>query len=115
MPKTDITTTGLEESLVIAFSIAKFKKAINAHLQAITDSDDTQQWVIFSSFDPLKLKSIDRLHYPIRLHIESNKLIVKIVTKVHKMIHRGLFSHIQLDMNSMGLRPSFDYTLPRAG
>ena len=115
MPETDITTTGLEESLVIAFSIAKFKKAINARLQAITDGDDTQQWVVFSSFDPSKLKSIDRLHYPIRLHIENNKLIVKVVTKVHEMMHRGLFSHIQLDMNSMGLRPSFDYTQPGAG
>src|ERR1700679_3805391 len=95
---------GLEQNQVLPFSIANFKKAITDCLQALDDGDDTQLWIVFSDFDCSKLKYIDRLRYPIRLQLDDSKLIVKMVSPVHEIMHNGLMDIIQEEMGHMGLR-----------
>ena len=99
----------LEQIQVLPFSIANFKKAVTDRLQAFGDGDDTQLWIVFSDFDCLKLKYIDQLRYPIRLQLDDSKLIVKMVSPVHEMMHNGLMALIQQDMWRMGLQPNQDY------
>jgi hypothetical protein len=103
-----LPAAGLEHNEVLPFSIANFKKAVADHLRA-HDGDDTQLWIVFSGFDCAKLKYIDQLRYPIRLQVDDNKLIVKMVGLVHELMHRGLIAAIQRDMGRMGLWPNEDF------
>src|SRR6266581_4349931 len=92
---------GLEHNQELPFSIANFKKAVTDRLQALDGGDDTQLWIVFSDFDCSKLKYIDRLRYPIRLQLDDSKLIVKIVSPVHEMMHNILIGFIQEDRGRM--------------
>ena len=102
---------GLEQNQVLPFSTANFKKTVTDRLRAFDDGDDTQLWIIFSGFDCSKLKHIDQLRYPIRLQLDDSKLIVKMVGRVHEIMHNGLMSLIQEEMRRMGLQCCHNYIL----
>ena len=105
---------GLEDVEILPFnSAAKFKKAIAERLQAIEDSEkdgeSVREWMIFSDFDSSKLKLIDNLRYPIRLQLDGNTLVVKMVHPVHEVMHHLLLDFIKEDMRRMGLQSAYDY------
>jgi hypothetical protein len=107
---------GLEDIEILPFNnTAKFKKAIAERLQAIEDGEkdgeNVREWIVFSDFDSSKLKLIDQFQrrYPIRLQLDSNTLVVKMVHSVHEAMHGGLMRLMEEDMRSMGLRSSHDY------
>ena len=83
---------GLEEIEILPFEVTKFRKAITERLRAIDDGEDVQQWMVFSDFDSSKLKYIDQRRYPIRVQVDGNTLVIKIVHPVHEAMHRGLLA-----------------------
>src|SRR5271154_448186 len=100
---------GLEEIEILPFTAAKFRKAITERLRAIDDGKDAQQWMVFSNFDS-KLKYIDQRRYPIRVQVDGNTLVIKMVHPVHEAMHGDLLDLIKQEMWSMGLRAVHDYT-----
>jgi hypothetical protein len=88
---------GLEQIKELPFSLANFKKAVEKRLD-----DDDDEWIVFSDFDSSKLKSIDKLRYPVRLHIEGSKLIVKMVHKVHETMHCDLMDLVKMGVIAYG-------------
>jgi hypothetical protein len=95
---------GLEHIKELPFSVANFKKAIEKRLD-----DGDEEWIVFSDFDYSMLESIDKLRYPVRLHIEGNKLVVKMVHKVHEAMHCNLMDLVKMELGRMGLEISEDY------
>jgi hypothetical protein len=63
-------------------------------------------WIMFSDFYCSKLKYVDQLRYPIRLQLDDDKLIVKMVTAAHEAMHANLMNFIKEELGRMGLRPS---------
>ena len=100
---------GLEEIEILPFKVAKFRKAITERLRAIHDGEDAQQWMVFSDFDSSKLKYIDQRRYPIRVQVDGNTLVIKIVHPVHEAMHTNLLGLIQDEMRNVGLRHLHDY------
>ena len=100
---------GLEEIEILPFKVAKFKEAITERLRAIGNGEDVQQWMGFLDFDSSKLKYIDQRRFPIRVQVDGNTLVIKMVHPVHEAMHTNLLDHIKQEMRNMGLRPSHDY------
>jgi len=108
----ELPAEGLKDIDILPFNnTAKFEKAIAERLQAIEDGENVLEWIAFSDFDSSKLKLIDRLqrHHPIRLQLDNNTLVVKMVHPVHEAMHNGLWGLIEDDMRRIGLRLFHDY------
>jgi len=99
---------GLEEIEILPFKVAEFRKAITKRLRAIHDGEDAQQWMVFSDFDS-KLKYIDQRRYPIRVQVDGNTLVIKMVHPVHEAMHTNLLILIHDEMRNVGLRHLHDY------
>jgi hypothetical protein len=106
----DPPAKGLEDIEILPFNnTAKFEEVIAERLQAIEDGENLREWIVFSDFDSSKLKLIDKRRYPIRLQLDGNTLVVKMVHPVHEVMHLQLLDLIKEDMRRIGLRSLHDY------
>jgi hypothetical protein len=68
-------------------------------------------WLVFSGFDKSKLLALDELHLPIRVQIEGNLLILKMVSREHEAMHTFIMGNITGQLMAMGLLLGLDFEL----
>jgi hypothetical protein len=47
-------------------------------------------WLFFSGFSVSRLKAVDGLRLPIRVEIEDGLFVIKMVPKIHEMMHTSI-------------------------
>ena len=103
---TSCSAAGLEHIQVLPFSIEGVEEAVS---QAEEEGIDGPGWLIFSGFDISTLPTLDGLHLPIRMQIDDDMLILKMVSREHEAMHGSIMAYISGQLMAMGLLPALDY------
>jgi hypothetical protein len=99
-----IPAIGLEQIQVLPFTTSNLKKAV------LQDQEiEGPGWLVFSGFDISKLKTVDKHRYPIRVQVDNNTLVLKMVTKIHECMHGTLMGFIIGELAAMGLVSGLHY------
>jgi hypothetical protein len=102
---------GLEHIRVLPFSIEGVEEAV---YQA-QEEGDRPGWLVFSGFNISKLPTLDGLHLPVRVQVDDDILILKMVSPEHEAMHTTMMAYISGQLMAMGLLPAIHYITLGAG